>query len=393
MATSVENFSSRTTPQSKAPRGVDALQWSNNPYANFDYKHTWWQKLWEGLGFRSKFDEYRDSMALNANEYESQLLEKAHNEQFDSASSQVQRLREAGINPDISGDVDSGSSSGMEPDPNAPISPGYNDPSGVIEGFANTVLSCFTGAIGLAKDGLSLLQMRNDVDSGVLGNSKSIFDFALESARNFIPEQYPEGDPSWVNRAVDQAFDSTAMFMSNKQQRMFRRALSSFYSSAPTQAEQWKSWRENLSQKQGWFTESGSEFWSDNDEVLRIITDNLAKYNDRILKASKQATALTAENESAYQGALDSALGAEVENATNKRNLHAADIDAILNECLDSIIQDLRDNSESGKRGHGLAQAALLMFSVLRMVNFSRSSTSGTTPFGKVNTTSRNFGF
>lgn len=393
MPAKVQNFQSRTSSQSPAPYGVDAQQWINNPYANFDYRHTWWQKLWEGLGFRSKFDEYRDSMALNANEYESQLLEKGHNEQYDSASAQAQRMRQAGINPDLQGGVDAGSSSGMEPDPNAPISPGYNDPSGVLEGFANTVLSCFTGAIGLAKDSLSLLQMKNDVDSGKLGNSQSIFDFALSAARNFIPEQYPEGDPSWVNRAVDLAFDSTSLFMSKKQQKMFRRALSSFYSSAPTQAEQWKAWRENMSQKQGWFIESGSEFWSDQDEVLRVITDNLSKYNDRILKASKQASARTAENESAYQGSLDSSLGAQVENATNERNLHAANIDYILNECLDSIISDLRDTSESGKRGHGLAQAALLLFSVLRMVNFSKSSTSGMTPFGRVDTTTQNFGF
>lgn len=391
MSSNRESFTSKPVDSSQAPAGYES-QWMNNPYATFDYHHTWWQKLLEGFGFRTDFNKYQESMNMNAKEYEAQLLEKAHNEEYDSAAAQAARMRQAGINPDLQGGVDAGSSSGIEPDPSMPAPPG--DDRGVFSGFANVILSCFTGAVGLAKDFLSLGIMTNDVDSGRISNSAGIVDFALNAARNFIPEQYPEGDPEWVNRAVDQAYDSSSLFMSKKQQRMFRRALTSFYQSAPTQAEQWKFWRENMSNKQGWFVESGSKFWQDGtDEVLRVVTNNLSKAYDRIKEKSLSVEGKSLSNQEEYLNTLDPSLQAQVENTTNQRNVHSADIDAILNECLDSIVRDLRDTSESGKRGHGLAQAALLLFSLLRMVNFSSTSTKGVTPFGAVDTTQSRLGF
>lgn len=372
------------------PKGVDPMQWESNPYANFDYRHTWWQKLWEGLGFRSRFDEYRDSMALNAREYDAQLAEKAHNEEYDSPLAQVQRQRAAGLNPDLNGSVDSGSFSPMEPDPNGPIDPGYNDPVAIVQGFANTVMSAFTGSIGLAKDALSLFQMRNDVESGNLSNSASIVDYAMNVARQFIPEAYPEGNPNWVNQASDEAFDVGSIVLNKRQQKQFRRALSAFYQSAPTQAEQWKAWNASQTGKLDYFKRTSSEFFGDGtDEVLRVITDNLMKVEDKIFKQGLDVRSQELENTGEYLQSFDPSLQGQVENITNQRNIESGKIDYYLNEALSSIVEDLRDKSESGKKGHGFAQVALLVFSVLRMMNFSK--TSGISNGKPVNTTS--FGF
>lgn len=373
----VGRFESRPGYVSVAPTGVDAAQWASNPYATFDYRHTWWQKLFEGLGFRSKFDEYRDSMALNAAEYEAQLAEKAHNEQYDSAQEQVNRQRLAGINPDIAGNVGAGASSPTQPDPNAPISPGSDDPVQILSGFANVVMSAFTGSIGLAKDVFSLSQLKNTVDSGRIGNSQSIVDYAMSLARQFIPESYPEGDPDWVNRASDLAFDIGSQGLNKHQQKQFREALRSFYSSSPTQAEQWKAWNESQTGKLDYFKRTSSSFFGDgSDDVLRIITDNLMKVQDKIYSSGLQVESKELQNKQEYLDTVDPALQGTVENVTNQRNIASGHIDAVLNECIDSIITDLRDRSESNKRGHSMAQIALLVFSVLRMVNFSPSGVS-----------------
>lgn len=373
----VGRFESRPGYTSVAPAGVDAVQWAANPYATFDYRHTWWQKLFEGLGFRSKFDEYRDSMALNAAEYEAQLAEKAHNEQYDSAQEQVNRQRLAGINPDIAGNVGAGSSSPTQPDPNAPISPGSDDPGQILSGFANVVMSAFTGSIGLAKDALSLFQLKNTVDSGKIGNSQSIVDYAMNLARRFIPASYPEGDPDWVNRASDLAFEVGSQGLNKRQRKQLRESLRSFYSSAPTQVEQWKAWNESQTGKLDYFKRTSSSFFGDgSDEVLRIITDNLMKVQDKIYSSGLQVESKELQNKQEYLDAVDPTLQGTVENVTNERNLASGHIDAVLNECIDSIITDLRDRSESNKRGHSMAQIALLVFSVLRMVNFSPSGVS-----------------
>lgn len=352
------------------PEGVDVRQWSANPYANFDYKHTWWQKLLEGLGFRTNYDQYKESMAVNAREYEAQLAEKAHNEEYDSPLAQSQRYREAGINPDINGDVSAGSSSPMEPDPNAPIQPNADVDS--IGQFANIVLGLFSTAVGLSQDVLSLGQIRNAVETGNIANAQGILDFGMKTAASFIPDQYPEGDSDWINRASSLAFDVTSPFLSKRQQKQYRQALNALYSSAPTQASQWKSWKENATNKIDWFQTTSSKFFGDgSDEVLRIISDNIMKYSDKIFEQGKMNEAQSAEKQAQYLNNIDTGLQAEVENVTNKRNLESGSIDAVLNECLNSIVQDLRDRSESNKRGHSMAQVALLVFSLFRMMNFS----------------------
>lgn len=357
----------------ETPDGVDPRQWSANPYANFDYKHTWWQKLLEGLGFRTNYDQYKESMAVNAREYEAELAEKAHNEEFDSPLAQSQRYREAGINPDINGDVSAGSSSAMEPDPNAPIQPNADVES--IGQFANTVLGLFSTAVGLSQDVLSLGQIRNAVETGNIANAQGILDFGMKTAASFIPEQYPEGDPDWVNRASSLAYDATSPFLSKRQQKQYRQALNALYSSAPTQASQWKSWKENAANKIDWFQTTSSKFFGDgSDEVLRIISDNIMKYSDKIFEQGKMNEAQSVEKQAQYLNNIDTGLQAEVENVTNKRNLESGSIDAVLNECLNSIVQDLRDRSESNKRGHSMAQVALLVFSLFRMMNFSTGS-------------------
>lgn len=368
-------YESVSIPRGDAPSGVDPVQWSSNPYANFDYRHTWWQRLWEGLGFRSKFDEYRDSMALNAREYDAQLAEKAHNEQYDSALEQVERQRQAGLNPDLAGNVDAGSSSGLEPDPNAPISPGYNDPEPVIRGFANTVMGIFTTAFGFAKDALSLQQIKNSVDAGNIDNTLSLFNLGYKTAVSYIPSTYPKDFPNWVNQASDLAFQEMSPLLSRRQSKVFKNQLKALYSSAPIQADQWDAWLKNAKGKINTLQQYQSEFWGDgSDEVISDAARVIAKYTDKYLRESSRAGAVSAENQAKYLENLDSSLQASVENTTNKRNLEGASIDAILNQALNEIMTDLRDRSESGKRGHQFASAALLLFSLFRMINFSKSS-------------------
>lgn len=358
-----------------APSGIDQQQWSANPYANFDYRHTWWQKLWEGLGFRSKFDEYRDSMALNAREYDAQLAEKAHNEQYDSAAEQVARQRQAGINSDLAGNVDAGSSSGMEPDPNAPISPGFNDPEPVIQGFANTVMGIFTTAFGFAKDALSLQQMKNSVDAGNIDNTLSLFNLGYKTAVSYIPSTYPGENTDWINQSSDLAFQEMSPLLSRRQAKVFKNQLNALYGSAPVQADQWDSWLKNAKGKINTLQQYQSEFWGDgSDEVISDAARVIAKYTDKYISESSRAGAASAEYQARYMENLDPSLQASVENTTNRRNLEGASIDAILNEALNEIMTDLRDRSESGKRGHQFASAALLLFSLFRMINFSKSS-------------------
>lgn len=378
MASKPRTYSAHSVDTSNIPSGVDPVQWSSNPYAQFDYNHSWWQKIWEGLGFRSKFDEYRDSMAANAREYEAQLAEKAHNEQYDSPVEQNARLRAAGINPDLAGETSSGSSSPMEPDPNAPIAPGSHDPVSVVKGFADSVMACFTGGLSLAKSGMDLMQMKNDIERGKIDNSKSLFDFAMRSAAEYIPSEMPVDDPDWKERSVQLALEANGNFLNKSQTKAFTRQLRSLYNSAPTQAEQYKSWFEMMSNKQESYMKKGSSFWDDDEEILMdclqpVIDalDEVFEKENRVKSEQLDAQGAEAAYNEAYFSTADGALAGEVANLTNKRNKQSTNIDYMLNEAMNQIISNLKDRSESNKRGHGVAAAVLLFFQLFRMINFS----------------------
>lgn len=365
---------------SEMPAGIDPRQWDSNPYTNIDYRHTWWQQMLEGLGFRTNFDAFRESMAVNAREYEAQLAEKAHNEEYDSPAEQNARFRAAGMNPDLAGETSSGESSPMQPDPNAPIAPEATD-FNKISGFFNGIMGALTGAIGFAKDAMSISQIQNAIDSGKIENAKSLFDFGYNAAVNFIPSQYPEGDPDWINRASGLAYDMTAPLLPKRMQKQYMQQLNAFYNSAPKQAKDWEAWSSSMKGKQGWFMDTSSEFWQDgSDEVLRDISNNFVKVLDKYkwqIANTNYSQAhyqeLEAQKGEQYLQSLDPSLQGQVENMTNRRNLASQNIDRILNEAMNSIMEDLKDRSESGKRGHALASTALIFLSFLRMTNFGAS--------------------
>lgn len=392
---------------SPAPVGVDPSQWSANPYANYDYRHSWWQSLIEGIGLRSKWDAYRENMALNSAEYKSQLMEKAHNEQFDSPVEQNARLRSAGINPDLAGETSSGSSSPMEPDPNAPIASEPDNPMATLATFTNLIMSGFTGAIGLANNIVGLLGNVEDVQSKGLSNRSTVVNDAITWALNHIPDVYPsevdtaKGKSAW-NGVIDAAGDYASEYgYRSRDARLFERTVRDYLNSAPGSAEAYEAWYKHGKARAEWAGMYGSSLFSESDETLRAVLDPIIKATDRVrhLKPQTEGDVLASDssqaqyNEDLYDN-LDPNLAAQVENTTNRRNIHSANIDSILNECMDEIISNLRDKSESGKKGHNFATAALLIFSLLRMTNFhpSFSTSSGVTQKG-TSFSSSSFGF
>lgn len=165
---------------SSAPKGVDSAQWEANPYANIDYNQSPWQKLLANLGFRTGYDAYRESMALQAKEYEASLLDKAHNEQYDSAESQVMRERAAGINPDLSGNVDAGGSSPLSDDGNPPVAP-EGDDFQQAAGLAGAVMNCVQMASGIASTGLDFVTRITDMRGKKIDNDSKLLNTAFEA--------------------------------------------------------------------------------------------------------------------------------------------------------------------------------------------------------------------
>lgn len=156
-----------------------------NPYANVQYRQSWMQRFLENLGFRTNKDAYLEGMALQAQEYDNALLQKEYDEKYNSASEQAERLREAGINPDLS-DVSAGEAAGLPDDGNPPVPPVADDLQ-MAGNIASMTLSGLQAAFGLAGNVGSLVGQLLDNRSKKISNIQQEDNFLMDAITNVLP--------------------------------------------------------------------------------------------------------------------------------------------------------------------------------------------------------------
>lgn len=102
-----------------------------NPYRNLTYRKSPWQNLLTNLGFRTEADAWQENMSVQAAEYDASIAQKAYDEQYNTASAQAERMRAAGINPDIDGgsSISPGEAASPAQDPSTPMQTTGDDDS------------------------------------------------------------------------------------------------------------------------------------------------------------------------------------------------------------------------------------------------------------------------
>ena len=208
-----------------------------NPYRNAGYKVRPWQQFLSWLGFRTQADAWKENMAIQASEYDSSIIQKAYNEDYNDPQSQVARMRSAGLNPDLDpSSVTSGEASPMPEDPSTPmLSTGQE---GQLLSFAEGIMNIASTAIGLvgSVQGIS----RNALQNSLLATEgeTAISDLAQRMAPYFIPSSdsgfYDEdGNPdvSWQKDALEGA-KIFSRSMDKRTQRRFLDTIQSYWNGA-----------------------------------------------------------------------------------------------------------------------------------------------------------------
>lgn len=251
------NATSGFDPNSMRPEGISDDDWnlimSSNPYASSNISKTNWDEFVNGMGFRSKYDAAEAERLQNSKNYIAQSIERWRQDKYNSPSQQVKRELEAGINPNISGNVDNVPSAGS-PDSLSPL-------SDMSDAFAPMDLK-FGDIIGA---GLSALSTVCQISNGIMEMGKrkaelrnldsfttnTIFDFAESFANRTVPdestipefEQYikqgytPEQAFSFImentlDAAAKQAEDGAPWFRNKRNSRLFAKSLSEYKQSA-----------------------------------------------------------------------------------------------------------------------------------------------------------------
>lgn len=268
---------------------------ANNPYANVSYRQSWIQKLLESLGFRTNKDSYLESMALQAKEYDNQLLQKEYNETYDSPIEQAKRESLAGLNPDLTGNISSGESAAPVDDGNPPIAPEADDLN-LVQQFASGILNGVQAAFGLYGQIQSIDQLKMQNEGSMMNLVKSAWSM-------LIPDWYDNFNNDGVRTSIDvnkywnnlhQKFGHS---MSKRQFSRFVDRVNSFANSA----EGWKMVYDTQTNKakarKSMFREFADESYSEWDDVMSLIGDELGNLAFRVNK-------LTLQGDEKYQGEL-----------------------------------------------------------------------------------------
>lgn len=125
----------------------------SNPYANLPRTQTPWDRLVNWFGFRSGYDKAQEQYNLAGAEYNAQLEQLASEEAYNSPSQQAARMRQAGLNPDLTG-VSGEPASEFDNQQQSPdINAGIDlNPLDLIKTIGSGFMNTFTGVIGLLQD-------------------------------------------------------------------------------------------------------------------------------------------------------------------------------------------------------------------------------------------------
>lgn len=160
------------------PAGYEAL-YNNNPYLNYEYQMSGWDRIGNFLGFRTSEDRTREEYAQRSKEYIAQLQALAREEEYNSESAQSERQKEAGINPALNGVNPSQASEFNEspmtlPDIQRNNADDVNSFFSTFTGIVNTILGVGQGILSLNRNHLDNLQAKVDLNNDIFGFGKSL---------------------------------------------------------------------------------------------------------------------------------------------------------------------------------------------------------------------------
>lgn len=362
---------------------------SADPYASYSYQMGPWESFLRSFGFRTKYDQFAESMNLQSQEYQAGISEKEYNEVYDSPAAQAQRMREAGQNPDLVGTSGVEASSPLRDDGNPLGSIPDADLASSPQMFADFVLSGVSAAVGLASNLQNLKSLKLANEGAEISNSGNIVELALDTLGNFLPvPQDLDYNPNAFSDAMYSSYeyirDKYKGSMSRKSYKKFMKAVDGLWSSAPREASAYKEWSERISNRKQFFRDSSSSLYSEFDDVLLDISKELNSFSDQAYKIMSENQVFESElrsvqvrNQMEYEQGINPEADAALHNQSTALGSQNAQIEKAMNDSLRRIVTTLEKKANSGERGSDMAAAALLVFSVLRTMSFSQTSKSG----------------
>lgn len=343
-----------------------------NPYRNREYNSSPWQNMLSALGFRTEADAFKENMAVQAAEYDAAIAQKAADEEYNSAAAQAERLRLAGINPDLNGgqNISAGDAAGLPQDPSTPMQ--TTGAEGTMKEVASGLLEAFSTAIGL-------VQTFQGIHASHLQNTLNTFkneDQFQQFVRSMVPQLSPSSPESHVREDGFEetwqfrAYEAAKLFARDNLPRKFRNkfisSITQYWNSAPSKPELYQSWLEGIKNEKEYEGEFNI-FYSSDRRILRSIYKHLGSAREQIemltlqRKGQDEATAI-AEGEVREDIAnnTDGKAVGEARTAEAKASKEGATADTYENEVRKILKKAVRDIVKDAEKSHSLLGDAFI---------------------------------
>lgn len=170
-----------------APKSGTDYSAVKNPYATQHLKKTWIDHLISFMsmgGIASPWDKAEAQRLANYDAWESQHSEQQRQELYNSAQEQVERERDAGINPDLAGDVSAGESAEGLMD-NYPFKSSYDAFNESQKQFSDVMMSALQFGMGALQSVFQIKELKTAIDSRELDASDKILGLSEDAIKKF----------------------------------------------------------------------------------------------------------------------------------------------------------------------------------------------------------------
>lgn len=386
-----------------ASRGTDWAQLIvANPYKDITRKQGLFAKIGSALGLRTSYDKFLEQQQMNSQEYISNLALKAYNEDYETPTAEAERMRAAGLNPDLLGTEGVNGASGMPEETG--IDPSAFDESGDLEPIRN-VVSFVTGAInmafGLANNFQALKIAGNTVKSGNVAVAQGMQDLAMNIFKQRVPAdrlKYDAHSGTWIDLMSEDREDSMdvarQMGLTGRQARNFAKQYDLLYGSLFGDAEYYSTASKKNQDKLAYYRSTLSRYYRDSvgfgseenqepgagihamslvNAALQDMFDELTEINADTSNITASAENAKAKNEEIRQQTLLEGMSGEIQaegeilDADNERK--QKEVNNIINKHMNDLMKNLQDSFE--KDPDPWTEALIYALSIHRLLSVS----------------------
>lgn len=362
-AEELEKEKATKNPYAEGSRYFDL--YNKNPYTmqSFHGRETAWDNLASALGFKSGYEAQLEDWLRARDEYNAQVEQLKGEDEYSSEQAKAQRLREAGINPDLQGISEASNAAEFAMDATGPEIRSNNESAERIIGVIGAIPKAITFAMGITQDISKTMGLIYDNDTKRISNGEKM----MNLAKSFMEAGFTNDADDDTTRNGPQEFSEAREWITDEaynwaiqngfSKRKARKFQTNVYNVFTSDKENWYNKKTNiLKAKKEYGITHESKFTTDSDDPEKImkIAGDLSNEMDETLENGIKAEKAKSKADREYWENKSGQLQAEGENAENEMKKGKG---AILGEARKAMQKAMKKLEKACKEGNVLAIA------------------------------------